>query len=236
MASTSQLDLFGENAKRTRKSYTREFKLSVVTWYRQHNLYTTSKKFSLNTKTILRWAAAESEIKKSKKGSKHMKHTAKGEHHEMEAALYQKYKELRRKGLKVKGYWFKLRARQLLTEMNPETSFKFSDGWFTAFKTRYKISLRRRTNTSQKAPDDKVQAIQSFHNDIRKVAALSDGDEQHSVGRFKLCQIANMDQTPLPFSFTSGDTYADTGDKTVWIRGGASGMDKRQCTVQALCR
>jgi hypothetical protein len=45
------------------------------------------------------------------------------------------------------------------------------------------------------APDDKVQAIQSFHNEIRKVAALSDGDEQQSVGRFKLCQIANMDQT-----------------------------------------
>ena len=50
-----------------------------------------------------------------------------------------------------------------------------------------------------------------------------------SVGRFKLCQIANMDQTLLPFCFTSGDTYADTGDKTVWIHGGASGMDKRQC-------
>jgi hypothetical protein len=29
-----------------------------------------------------------------------MKHTAKGEHHEMEAALYQEYKELRRKGLR----------------------------------------------------------------------------------------------------------------------------------------
>ena len=111
---------------------------------------------------ILRWAAAEREIKKSKKGSKHMKHTAKEEHHEMEPALYQEYKEFRRKGLKVKGYWFKLRAGQLLTEMNPETNFKFSDGWFTAFKARYKISLQRHMNGTQKAPDDKVQAIRSF--------------------------------------------------------------------------
>ena len=181
MVSTSQLNLFGENAKHTRKSYTREYKLSVVAWYRQHNLYATSKKFSLNTKTILRWAAVESEIKKSKKGSKHMMHTAKGEHHEMEAALYQEYKKLRRKGLKVKGYWFKFRARQLLTEMNPETSFKFSDGWFAAFKTRHKISLQRRTNASQKAPDDKVKAIQSFHREICKVAALSDGDERRTI-------------------------------------------------------
>ena len=37
---------------------------------------------------------------------------------------------------------------------------------------------------------------------------------------------------PLPFCFTDGQTYADTGDKTVWVRGGASGLDKRQCTVQ----
>ena len=30
-------------------------------------------------------------------------------------------------------------------------------------------------------------------------------------------RLQNMDQTPLPFSFTSEDTYANTGDKTVWI-------------------
>ena len=77
-----------------------------------------------------------------------------------------------------------------------------------------------------------MQAIRSFHNDIRKLAAGNGEDEQCDVGCFKLSQIANMDQTPLPFSFTNGDTYADTGDKTVWIRGGALGMDKRQCTVQ----
>ena len=41
-----------------------------------------------------------------------------------------------------------------------------------------------------------------------------------------------MDQTPLPFSFTNGGTYADTGDKTVWVRGGALGLEKRQCTAQ----
>ena len=41
-----------------------------------------------------------------------------------------------------------------------------------------------------------------------------------------------MDQTLLPFSFTNGGTYADTGDKMVWVRGGASGLEKRQCTAQ----
>lgn len=41
-----------------------------------------------------------------------------------------------------------------------------------------------------------------------------------------------MDQTPLPFTFTDGETYANTGERSVWVRGGQSGLNKRQCTVQ----
>ena len=41
-----------------------------------------------------------------------------------------------------------------------------------------------------------------------------------------------MDQTPLPFSFCDGETYTDTGEQSVWVRGSGSGLDKRQCTVQ----
>ena len=41
-----------------------------------------------------------------------------------------------------------------------------------------------------------------------------------------------MDQTPLPFCFTNGSTYADTWDQTILVCGGQSGLDKRQCTVQ----
>lgn len=52
------------------------------------------------------------------------------------------------------------------------------------------------------------------------------------LGKFELKQIANVDQTPLPFTFTDGTTYEDTGASSVWVRGGASGLDKRQCTVQ----
>ena len=52
------------------------------------------------------------------------------------------------------------------------------------------------------------------------------------LGRWTLRHIANVDQTPLPFTFTDGATYTDTGEKTVCVRGEASGLDKRQCTVQ----
>ena len=53
-----------------------------------------------------------------------------------------------------------------------------------------------------------------------------------SRGEFQLHQLANVDQTPLPFSFTSGPTYKTTNSPSVWVRGASSGLDKRQCTVQ----
>ena len=40
-----------------------------------------------------------------------------------------------------------------------------------------------------------------------------------------------MDETPLPFEFLDGQTYADKGSHTVQVRGTRSGWDKRQATT-----
>ena len=50
-------------------------------------------------------------------------------------------------------------------------------------------------------------------------------------GTFSLADIANMDQTPLPFVMDDGKTYNQTGLKEIWCASG-SGLEKRQCTVQ----
>ena len=52
------------------------------------------------------------------------------------------------------------------------------------------------------------------------------------LGRFKLSQIGNVDQTPLPLTFTDGKTYDDMGTSNVWVCSGSSGFDKRQYSVQ----
>ena len=134
-----------DSGKAKRKSYTREFKLTVINHYCENNLYQTSKRFSLNTKTILRWVADEEKLKK---GSKCTITVRKAAFPEMEAALYQEYKSLRKRGLKVKCFWFKTRGRQLLEQMDPEASLHFSDGWFDGFKQRHRISFRCSTNVS----------------------------------------------------------------------------------------
>ena len=156
MATSIQSTLCGSlvQEKAIRMSYTREFKLSAVSKYREtNNLYATCKLFGLNTKTLGRWITNES--KKSRKGSKHVQHSRQGRYPDMEVRLHEEYKELRAKGLKVKGYWFKVRARQLMEEICPGKPFAFSDGWFAAFKERYSISFRQVTNQCQRPASDK---------------------------------------------------------------------------------
>ncbi len=52
------------------------------------------------------------------------------------------------------------------------------------------------------------------------------------VGRFKLSEIANIDQTLIAFEFLSGCTYDCKGAKTVWIKETRSGWDRQQATLQ----
>ena len=83
---------------KTRKSYTREYKLEVVRFYREHNLYQTAKRFSLNTKTVGRWVADEEKIKKSKKASKRVTFVRRCQFPDVEEELYREYKKLRKQG------------------------------------------------------------------------------------------------------------------------------------------
>lgn len=142
----SQTTLVGPPVKITRKSYTREFKLKVVKYYREptNTLYATAKNFSVSKKCILRWSHDETKIIESSKSSKHCQYLTKGPFNDMEDVLKVEFLELRKKGLRVSAHWFKIRAKQLMEQMAPGTTF----AWFTRFKARHTLSLRSPTNTS----------------------------------------------------------------------------------------
>ena len=170
----------------------------------------------------------EKELLKSSHGKRRMGSGRPADWPEMEWRLHAEYQEKRSLGIKVKGWWFKTRASQLFREVYPEKvgpdgdiPFAVSKHWFERFQERWKISLRSATNRAQEEPSSKEALVRNFHRRIRQ------------EGEFELRNIANMDQTPLPFDLNSGKTYADKGSKTVWCRSvGGSGMDKRQATVQ----
>ena len=66
----------------------------------------------------------------------------------------------------------------------------------------------------------------------KSIVGIPRGPEVPVIGRIKLSEICNMDQSPLPFEYLKGRTYAKKGDKTVRIQEGKSGYDRRQCTLQ----
>ena len=62
-----------------------------------------------------------------------------------------------------------------------------------------------------------------FHRSIQRTA--QEGDQVGPLGQWTSRTIANMDQTPLPFTFSDGPTYVDTGEHSVWVRGGGLGLE-----------
>ena len=93
-------------ATRKRKSYSREDKLKVFTFYHSNekNMYQTTKRFGLNSRTVMRWVRNKKNIRESQKGRKRVAFTRSALFPDMEQKLYDEYKNLRKRGLKVKYF------------------------------------------------------------------------------------------------------------------------------------
>ena len=100
--------------------------------------------------------------------------------------------------------------------------------------------MRCKTKQVQKSPADfhnKIVAWLQFNrrNTIKNIdsdCGLPRSIDTPLVGRFKLSEIANMNQMPIGFEFLSNRTYDFKGAKTVWLKEQRSGWDQRQATLQ----
>ena len=115
---------------------------------------------------MLQWIKDEGKIKSSKKGHKRVQFERTSQYPAIEDTFYKEYHNLRQKGIKIKGWWFRTRAKQLLQAIPGECQFKFLNGWFDGFKKRYKISLRCLTNKAQHVLSDKRELIRNFHRNL----------------------------------------------------------------------
>ena len=89
------------------------------------------------------------------------------------------------------------------------------------------MRLKTQQCVAQQRPTDHEVKVRNFHLEIRRVAASKE-TEAGPLGKLSLSTIANVDQTPLPFTFNKGQGHDQTGTKSVWHRGAQSGLDKRQ--------
>ena len=74
------------------------------------------------------------------------------------------------------------------------------------------------TNKAQQIPENSRMLVLNWLQFNRRNSQLRLCDYLYKVGRYDLSHIVNMDQTPLPFEYSSGKTYAFKRDKTIWVK------------------
>ena len=145
-------------------------------------------------------------------------------------------------GRPIRRGWFRPVSKELFTKIYLEREtqlFSFLNCWFCGFLHVHQISLRMITNTASKLPADFSLAILNWIKFNRRNCqlppdnALGLGDIPSTIGRYRLANICNMDQTPLPFEHVEGQTYSKVGEKTIWTQSSStSGWGKCQGTIQ----
>jgi len=185
--------------------------------------------------TLHNWRSNKEKIVASRKGqSKALPNRHSLCHwQELVQALYQKYKKRREEGKAVRRGWMHRKAPNSYKMCYPEregTEFRFSDGWFNVFLSGHAITLRFTSNKSQKIPDNYLADILSWMRFNCRNSQLCPGssDENNIVDYYLHDSISNLDETPLPFKFLDGLTYADKGSKSVQVKASYSGWGKRQ--------
>ena len=166
------------------------------------------------------WVKNEESIKKLRKHAQKNKSKQPGIFALAEIKLLEEIRNMRKSG---KAWWMKARTKQLVKSEYPLAEFKCSDHWLRRFLKRIRLSLRRKTHTAQRLPNDVTNEVLNSHKRLIKVRRR---------GVYLLSDIANMDQTPLPFILDDGKTYNETNEKDVICKTGASGLDKHQSTAQ----
>ena len=96
------------DSKKKRRSYSREFKISVLTWHRKNGFVKnkTARHFDLSHQNVLRWVRSEAEILNGKKGAKSQGSGRRAMYPLLEHELHKEFVELRKKGMKIRNIWF----------------------------------------------------------------------------------------------------------------------------------
>jgi len=240
-----------------RRSYTVNYKLRVLSWLqkpsipcgptrlREPTLAEAANRFKIPVANLGKWQKEERQGKYLEISAMACRIGGGGRRRkwaEMERVLYDQFRHRRAEGKVVWRSWFRYNAKKIYSETYTTTNvseFRFSNGWFRGFLSWHKITLRAITNKASQLPSDYIDTIISWMRFNRRNSqqqnenGIPESDEEAEVGRYRLSNICNMDQTPLPFEYLSGRRYHQQGDKTIGVQGSKqTGWDKRQATIQ----
>jgi transposase-like protein len=244
----AELDSDSDSHDIRRRSYTREQKLAAVGYATTKRVYQKGEMVPISHKQACRdlglkpvqlrdWKKNIDKIRSlQSKGSRRSTLTHTAQFPVLEDRLHALILEKRQLGRKVGENWIRRHARVEFERLWPErvtivekrkvfAGMAFSNGWFSAFLKRKRLSLRQPTKRAQVVPGDYKDKITSWLQFNRRAQARFN---------FELSEIANMDQTPISFEFLNNRTYDTTGVRTVFVKQTGSGWDRRQATLQIL--
>ena len=182
-----------------------------------------------------------SQISKWVKDKMKIKHAAKKAHHqsfklrpsskykEMYVVLLQKFKAAREEGYCVNFGWLWSKARTINKEQNGENTVVRKHVIATFIK-RFNLRLRAKQRNRKHSKESFREGLTKWHGITREhlIRSGRDGSHDRKWGRFLPNQRYNVDQSPLPFAFTTKRTYKmiKKGDRyhKVWISQPGSGL------------
>jgi len=218
--------------KRTRNSYSVEYKKEVITYAKNHGNNQAARHFDINRGMISRWVSASSKwTSETKEKSKRVGSGRKALFPEAEEKLYTWIIQQRKEGLAVTYLTIKNKMVEILKEPemvvlyeNLKKDFKTSQRWILGFMKRFNLALRRRTRISQKLPDKTQEQLEKFQQFVKNLRIEKS---------FELGNILNMDETLVWFDMAGVYTVNPKGEKTVHVR--ATGNEKNRFTVVLTC-
>lgn len=218
--------------KRKRTSYSVGQKVEVVTYAKQFGRNKAAAHFKLDKSMVGRWVkASTSWTDKTNRNSKSIGSGRKVFYPETEKKLYDWIIDQRKAGLAVNYAIIRVKMLEIMREPDIialygdlTNSFRLSNRWLYAFMKRRKLSLRRRTKIGQKLPKQTEELLENFHRFVIRLRIEKS---------YEMCNIFNMDETPVWFDMAGNFTVDQTGEKTIHIR--ETGNDKNRFTVVLTC-
>lgn len=204
-----------------RHSYTVRFKLNVIRHAEENNNAKTARKYSISEKLVRDWKKSKELLQASRPTSRSRRHKN-PQWPKLETQLKSWIIIQREQGIAVSVELIKLKAREIAAEFTEfKSNFKASSSWANAFMKRHGLSLRAKTSTGQKLPDNWEEKLNSFLNFVH----LKITDVEKS-------QLGNMDEVPVTFDMPSNYTVHPKGSNAVRIK--TTGNEKTGFTV-VLC-
>uniref|UniRef100_K7F994 HTH CENPB-type domain-containing protein n=1 Tax=Pelodiscus sinensis TaxID=13735 RepID=K7F994_PELSI len=195
-----------------RKSYTSDFKLSVVTYGKENGNRAAGRKFSINEKSVCEWIKEEAEIKKLNpcKRARQGKKAKKPGERDSQCA--------------VSMVAIKLKVRLMDMEMKIDDFHGGSGNWVYKFMRRNNLSIQAWTSVGQRLPDEWKKKKDDFKDFVHK---------EINTLELKPNDVINMDEEPMSFNIPITWAVAAVGVKTVGVA--TTGHERTCFTVILAC-